>query len=97
MGLFALQRLLRRRPGDRETNDCPTADAWRGTVRRARYLGDDLQFMPLRRRDLPYYDSQYRYDQSPEFKFRFVFFRLQMLRFSALSGPNEQKFGELLT
>ena len=37
------------------------------------------------------------YDQSPEFKFRFVFFRLQMLRFSALCGPNEQKFGELLT
>jgi len=36
-------------------------------------------------------------DQSPEFKFGFVFFRLQMLRFSALCGPNEQKFGELLT
>ena len=35
--------------------------------------------------------------QCPEFKFRFVFFRLQMLRFSALCGPNEQKFGELLT
>ena len=31
------------------------------------------------------------------FKFRFVFFRLQMLRFSALCGPNEQKFSELLT
>ena len=26
------------------------------------------------------------YFQSPEFKFRFVFFRLQMLRFSALCG-----------
>ena len=25
------------------------------------------------------------------------FFRLQMLHFSALCGPNEQKFGELLT
>ena len=37
------------------------------------------------------------HDQSPEFKFRFVFFTLQMLRFSALCGPNEQKFGELLT
>ena len=36
-----------------------------------------------------------RYAQSPEFKFRFVFFRLQMLRFSALCGPHEQKFGEL--
>ena len=35
--------------------------------------------------------------QSPEFKFRFVFFCLQMLRFSALCGPNEQKLGELLT
>ena len=34
---------------------------------------------------------------SPEFKFRFVFFRLQMLRFSTLCGPNEQKFGEILT
>ena len=33
---------------------------------------------------------------SPEFKFRFVFFRLQMLRFSALCGPNDQKFDELL-
>ena len=37
------------------------------------------------------------HNQSPEFKFRFVFFRLQMLCFSALCGPNEQKFGELLT
>ena len=37
------------------------------------------------------------YVQSPEFKFRFVFFRLQMLRFSALGGPNEETFGELLT
>ena len=37
------------------------------------------------------------YNQSPEFKFRFVFFRLSMLRFSALCGPNEKKFGELLT
>ena len=36
-------------------------------------------------------------DQSPEFKFRFVFFGLQMLRFSALCGPNEQKFGEHFT
>ena len=36
-------------------------------------------------------------EQCPEFKFRFVFFRLQMLRFSALCEPNEQKFGELLT
>ena len=35
--------------------------------------------------------------QSPEFKFRFVFFPLQMLRFSALCGPNEQNFGKLLT
>ena len=35
------------------------------------------------------------YLHSPEFKFRFVFFRLQMLRFSALCGPNLQKFGEL--
>jgi len=35
--------------------------------------------------------------QSPEVKFKFVFFQLQMLRFSALCGPNEQKFGELLT
>ena len=36
-------------------------------------------------------------NQCPEFKFRFIFFRLQMLRFSAHCGPNEQKFGELLT
>ena len=35
--------------------------------------------------------------QRPEVKFRFVFFPLQMLRISALCGPNEQKFGELLT
>ena len=28
--------------------------------------------------------------------FKFVIFPLQMLRFSALCGPNEQKFGELL-
>ena len=27
--------------------------------------------------------------QSPELKFRFVFFQHQMLRFSALCGPNE--------
>ena len=33
--------------------------------------------------------------QCPELEFRFVFFPLQMLRFSALSGPNEQTFGEL--
>ena len=38
-----------------------------------------------------------QYMRSPEFKFRFGFFCLQMLSFSALSGPNEQKFGELLT
>ena len=37
------------------------------------------------------------FEQSPEFKFRFVFFRLKMLRFSALCGPNELKFDELLT
>ena len=37
------------------------------------------------------------HEQSPEFKFRFVFFRLEMLCFSALCWPNEQKFGELLT
>ena len=37
------------------------------------------------------------FDRSPEFKFRFVFSLLQMLRFSALCGPNEQKFGEVLT
>ena len=37
------------------------------------------------------------HDQSREFKFRFVFFHLQMLLFSALCGPNEQKFGELFT
>ena len=36
-------------------------------------------------------------EQSTDFKFRFVFFHLQMLRFSALCGPNEQNFGELLT
>ena len=36
-------------------------------------------------------------DQSSEFKFRFVFFRFQMLCFSALCWPNEQKFGTLLT
>ena len=35
--------------------------------------------------------------QCPEFKFRFVLFHLQMLRFSALCGPNDQKFGEVLT
>ena len=35
--------------------------------------------------------------QSPEVKFTFVFFRLLMLHFSALCGPNEQKFGTLLT
>ena len=35
--------------------------------------------------------------QSPEVQFRFVVFPLQKLRFSALCGPNEQKFGELLT
>ena len=37
------------------------------------------------------------YEQCPEFKFRFIFFRLQMSCFSALCGPNEQKFGEPLT
>ena len=37
------------------------------------------------------------YLQCPEFKFKFIFFHLQMLRFSAFCGPNEQKFGELLT
>ena len=37
------------------------------------------------------------YVQSPEFKFRFVFFRFQLLRFSVVCGPNVQKFGELLT
>ena len=31
-------------------------------------------------------------EQSPEFKFRFVFFRLQMLRFSALCGQIWQNF-----
>ena len=36
-------------------------------------------------------------EQCPEFKFRFVFSPLKMLRFSALCGPNEQTFGELLT
>ena len=35
--------------------------------------------------------------QGPEIKFRFVFFPLQMLRFSGIGGQNEQKFGELLT
>ena len=34
--------------------------------------------------------------QGPEVKFRFVFFRLQMLRFSAFCGPNVQKFDEFL-
>ena len=37
------------------------------------------------------------YDQSTEVEFRLVFFPLQMFCFSALCGPNEQKFGELLT
>ena len=35
------------------------------------------------------------HNQCPEVKFN-LFFRLQMC-FSALGGPNEQKFGELLT
>ena len=32
------------------------------------------------------------YQQCPEFKFRFVFFPLPMLRFSALCGQIRQKF-----
>ena len=36
-------------------------------------------------------------DQRPEVKFKFVFLSLQMFCFSNLCGPNEQKFGELLT
>ena len=35
--------------------------------------------------------------QSPAMSLRLAFFHLQMLCFSALCGPNEQKFGTLLT
>ena len=42
-------------------------------------------------------DVYMEHEQSPEVEIRLVFFPLQMLRFSALCGPNEQIFGELLT
>ena len=37
------------------------------------------------------------YYQSPAFQLKLAFFPLQMLRFSALCGANEQKLGEPVT
>ena len=68
---------------------------------KSNFLKIDLSIFCEKKIDLdpdPDPDILYRgHIRSPEFKFRFAFFSLQMLRFSALCGPNEQKFGELLT